>query len=144
MKKPVKKMITNKRNIPRKTSGNRIQDPPRECGDYQSSQVPGKLLRKTATSQSWTNTNNNPHLHPTVIPLTTISPRNMAICIHLANSWNPTPFPPTPNSNDTKSNIPNIYKITNKQSSTTTPENTRIEDEEPASAVVVANNAVEQ
>ena len=83
--KSVKKMITNKTNIPRKTSGNRIQDPPRECGDYQSSQVPGKLLRKTATSQSWTNTNNNPHLHPTVIPLTTISPRNMATCIHLAN-----------------------------------------------------------
>ena len=107
MTKPVKETITNKRNIQTKTSGNRIQDPPRECGDYQSSQVPGKLLKKTATSQSWTNTNNNPHLHPTVIPLTTISPRNMATCIHLANSWNPTPFPPTPNSNETKLNIPN-------------------------------------
>ena len=144
MTKPVKETITNKRNIPRKTNGNRTQDPPRECGDYQSSQVPGKLLKKTATSQSWTNTNNNPHLHPTVIPLTTIFPRNMATCIHPANSWNPTPFPPTPNSNETMSNIQYYQLIKNKPCSNFKAATTATKDEEPASAVVVANNVVEQ
>ena len=130
MTKPVKETITNKRNIPTKTSGNRIQDPPRECGDYQSSQVPGKLLKKTATSQSWTNT--------------TISPRNMATCTHLANSWNPTPFPPTPNSNETMSNIQYYQLIKNKPCSNFKAATTETKDEEPASAVVVANSAVAQ
>ena len=128
------------RKTQRKTSGNRTQELPRECGDCQSSQVPGKLSKKTITSQSWTNTINIPHLHPTVIPLTTIFPRNMATCIHPANSWNPTPFPPTPNSNDTMSNIPNKSTMTSNQNSDSTPENTRTEGAEPALTVVVVNS----
>jgi hypothetical protein len=140
------KNIPNKRTtrkIPRKTSGNRTQDPPRECGDCQSSQVPGKLSKKTITSQSWTNTINIPHLHHTVILLTTIFPRNMATCIHPANSWNPTPFPPTPNSNDTKSNIQK-QSIPSKPGSIFKAVITETKDEEHALVVAVVISVVAQ